>query len=391
MGMKLMLRAVVTAMCLVLAIVPALAEGVDFAASAEVYPDAWPDGAASLAEGLQALLEAASIDGQLVQNGDTFHLRFDFGFGAQGHRSTFEVFGVPSHYGVRSTLLGDTQLMVNNLALAEFGLKANNYLGVPLHRAALIAPYVHTSAWDVLAGAASPLLPEGDGTVVLSAQEAQELISGMLTLCEDDRTARCYVQALGIDPWGLADALYAICKDGLTVCRDGKTLTWSAGERMLMQSAADEGGFALTVDADVLQADVQVNRQMVFVSVNGDAVESPVYADVSVDPGQQVGVYAVTLRNPGGDAMLTATISTTDAKEPLLSADYTAEDITGVNVLSVNSETLAELMRIVGPDLLREGIQLLADAPAKAVQHLMDALDESGILPMLTDGLTQGF
>ncbi len=391
MGMNWMLRAVVTAMCLVLALVPAMAEGVDFAASFEVYPDAWPSGTESLAEGLQTLLEAAAIDGQLVQNGDAFHLRFDFGFGAQGHRSTFEVFGVPSHYGVRSSLLGDTQLMVNNLALAEFGLKANNYLGVPLHRAALMAPYVHTSAWDVLAGVMSPLLPETDGTVVLSADTARGVISQALTLCEQDRTVRCYVQALGIDPWGLADALYVICADGLTVCRDGKTLTWSAGERMLMRSAAGEGGFVMTVNADVLQADVKVNRHAVFVSVHGDAVESPIYVDVSVDPGQRDGVYAVTLRDPGGDAMLTATISTTDAKEPVLSADHTAEDITGVNVLSVNSETLAELMRIVSPDLLREGILLLADAPAKAVQHLMDALEESGILPMLTDALTQGF
>ena len=60
-------------------------------------------------------------------------------------------------------------------------------------------------------------------------------------------------------------------------------------------------------------------------------------------------------------------------------------------MLSVNGESLAALMEAIAPTLLPRCIALVAACPAPAVQALMDALDDSGVMPMLTDALRYGY
>lgn len=76
--------------------------------------------------------------------------------------------------------------------------------------------------------------------------------------------------------------------------------------------------------------------------------------------------------------------------EPASVPSYNAADMVGVNLLSVNDTTLAELMQRILEPLIRGGLPLLANAPAAGVQSLMDLLSDSGILSMLAGGNADG-
>ena len=76
--------------------------------------------------------------------------------------------------------------------------------------------------------------------------------------------------------------------------------------------------------------------------------------------------------------------------EPASIPNYTAADMVGVNLLSVNDTTLAELIQDILEPLVRGGLPLLVHAPAAGVQSLMDLLSDSGILSLLTEGNADG-
>ncbi len=344
-----------------------------------------------LDEGIAALLSAAEISGAYAADGDSFHASVNVGFAGQKVPARFEVYGVPSHFGVKSSLLGDTELMINNLALAEFGLKAYNYLGIPLHRASLLIPYVHTSAFEVLSNAVSPLLPREDCTITLSSEDVADLMASLALLCEEDRTVRCYLSALSLDAWTLADDLVESCASGLTIRREGDQLTWTAQGEDLLLFRQTERAFTFTLHVGgsmaYVHADWPDGSFCANIILQGEAFENRLLFDVNAAMHQDGWNIRISDKNGGMELHAALTLG---GAAGLSAPDYTADAIGGVNVLSVNGESLADLMAAAALNLIPGFISLVAAAPAQGVQSLMDMLDESGVLAMLSDALLNG-
>lgn len=367
----------------------AAAEDADFTLRFSVYPEHFPDALQPLADGLSALCGVSTVRGHFAAQEDAFVLSADVD--VNGCVIPLDVQGVPSHWRVTSPALGNTALLVNNLVLLEFGLKAEDYLNLPLQKAFLLIPYAHTSAWAVLADAVSPLLPDVDGESVLSAGACLELLDGLIALTENDRTVRCYLEALGVQTADLSLLAEDFAR-GVTVIRQGDSLCWMTGDVPLMAYACRDDGLSLNASLTGLTIALEWEsnyEEFRFsleahgalledtLSFHAEGIAAPDCLEITVCNAEQTPL--VTLH---------ADLATAESRPfPV----FTAAALDGVNVLSVNGESLAALMEAVAPTLLPRCIDLVAACPAPAVQALMDALDDIGVMPMLTDALRYGY
>lgn len=366
----------------------AAAEDADFTLHFTLYPEHFPDAMQPLAGGLAELCEVSVLRGHYAAQGDAFVLSADAE--VNGCVLPLDVRGAPSHWRIASPALGDTALLLNNLALLEFGLKAENHLGIPLQKACLLVPYAHTSAWAVLAEELSPLLPAGDGESVLDGEACLDLLDALIALAETDRTVRCYLDALGIR----TDALAELADDfdqGVTVIREGASLRWVAGDVPLM--AFEHGETGMTLDASLtgltigLEFDTHAEDFRFSLEARGALLNEDIL--ICADGMSAPDCLAVTVYNADKAPLVTMQADLASS-EGLPFPVFTAASLDGVNVLSVSGETLAGLMAEIAPTLLPRCIALIAAIPAQAVQSLMDALDNSGILPLLADALLYG-
>ncbi len=411
---------------------PALA-AVRFSVEAQVNADLYPADVRDWMAALAELAQAAAVEGVFQQEGERFSLDMavEIPHRADVNRTEVRVAGVPSHWQITSPMLGDTALMLNNLALLEFGVKAYNHLGLPVQNAALLVPYTHTSAWEALAAELAPLLPEEDGVTVLSAAEVGSLFSRISETVQIDRTLRCWVEAIGLQTGGdqliyaELDKLAATLPTcgALTVTRENGQLTWRCGDVDLLTHTLDGEGTqtllmwpglgAIWVDwqhsGGMLRCEVNVAFQplsghvklhwptrldvdesvSVAVDLKGTlAGDAPLRLFVE---GELAGGM-LTLRHLAADkatVLSTVTVATSPVEAPPL-PEWTGEDITGVNVLSLTGPTLGELMAQVRIPLVKGLMQLVAALPAKVCQTGMDWLEGSGILPLLTDAMQGG-
>ena len=367
----------------------AAAEEADFALRFRVYPEHFPDALQPLADGLSALCGVSTVRGHYAAQEDAFVLSADVD--VNGCVIPMDVQGVPSHWRVTSPALGNTALLVNNLALLEFGLKAEDYLGIPLQKAFLLVPYAHTSAWGILADAAAPLLPAGDGESVLSAGACLDLLNGLIALAENDRTVRCYLEALGVQTADLS-LLAEDFSRGVTVVRQGDSLRWLAGDVLLMAYACADNGLSLEVSLTgltiALEWEITSEAFRFTLEAHGALLEDTLsfHAEGIAAPD----CLEITVRN-AEQAPLVTLHADLAASESRPFPAFTDASLDGVNVLSVNGESLAALMEAIAPTLLPRCIALVAACPAPAVRALMDALDDSGVMPMLTDALRYGY
>lgn len=429
---RLLYRAAALALCTLLACTGALADGVRFTVSADLDPVQYPEEQRSLWDGIAALLDAASFEGTLATNDGSFDLALTMQTETKDGmlETPLHVFGVDSHWGVQSPLLGDMTLMVNNLALLEFGVKANNHLGIPLQQLCLLVPYAHTSAWDALRPVFTPLLPESEGEFVLSPDELRTFAIGFAEAAEYDRTVRCWIEAAGMSSGTdalifsllpeLPDYLAAIAPEGLTVIRTADTLTWKSGESTLLSLENIDRTTILSLALPEV-CEINMNlRDDVSVLTGSLHVESPVlHAECSLSlprslpmvipffmnieaEGPMVGepFHIVMDSEIHGDlivirqllpdhsrTMCTIFIGLTEYMPDVLPV-YTPANIAGVNILSATSDSLRELMGKIGEPLIDGMFDLIVALPARTVQTFMDVLEDSNILQLLTDALT---
>ena len=67
-----------------------------------------------------------------------------------------------------------------------------------------------------------------------------------------------------------------------------------------------------------------------------------------------------------------------------------AADLNGVNILSVNSDSLRALLSEVKWPLMNGLFDMVNAAPASAVQTLMDYAEDSGLIDLRLDSMSGG-
>ena len=410
-------------MCLLPAL--SLAEGVRFTLQADIDPVQLPQKHRQTLEGLASLADAAALAGTLQWHEGSFDLETALTLEGDGRplQVTLHLYGLDSHWGLTSSLLGDEALMINNAALLEFGMKARTWLGLPLDQAALLHPYTHAHSLAAARPLLAPLLPEACGTWALSQGELNALAEELYTLCCEDAALSRYLEAMGLLDGTLAllDALTAM-DTGLTVTRTEDSLLWEAGPVTLLSLKENEGTLLLDVQLPVLgslhgtlRQDAGFAAGAVRIQTAEGSTEASFTLPTNLDcplPGffltleHSEGSTTRTLRMEGERlgsvwvfhlyeapfeypwATVTATMTPFAPEEP---PRYTPEMIGGMNILSVNGDSLAALMQRIREPLLKGGFDLLVAAPADAVQTLMDLLEDAGVIDLLTDAMSGGY
>lgn len=429
MGLRRLLAALLVPALLVSG---ASAEGIRFSLSAHIDPAQYDTQSKALATGLSKLMEMLEVSGSVAWSDSSFELDTRFVLNDQEDEAlTLHLWGLDSHWGVASNWLGDTELMVNHLALMEFAVKTYRHLGLPLQWAALLAsPYASTSAYAPLGEAFAEL--RGETSRMISAEEALACARRVATLAEEDRALYYWVEAIGQQS-GCSEALRDLLRtlpdyvaatfpEGLTVELSETGEIWTAGEREIFRRSTENGTLTLSLDLPELLAfnlvfrhddllatgtmrlsSEWLNLEAVVTLPTSLPVRLPFSAQVDVE-GALLGdtpLHLVFMGEPQGDlvvirqllpdhsqTMMTLTLRLTewvDAPVP----DYHPEDIAGVNALSLSSETLAAFMQDVRGPLAKGGFAWLVDLPVQTCQAMMDMLEDSGILGTLTDALMQ--
>ena len=425
---SLMRRIASLALALLLALTPALADGMRFTLQATVHPDACTEDLPPLTSALALLLEAATLSGSFITDDGTFRLdaAIQLTDGAATGKADLHLFGIDSHWSIRSSLLGETELMVNCASLLPFGMKARDFLGLPLDAAALLVPYTHVDALSAAMDLLAPLFPAQDGKTSLTRAEIDAIVSGLERLCDEDPALNRYLEVTGLYRTA---KYYCSCYFGLpqwifsslTVKRDGKDLTWSAGVVTVLKirekdgrmtasftlptlasidaSLAEKNGQltgSITADMDSIQADIDFTLPTRLTSGISD-IRLTVDASSYLLPEDGFHLR-VTGHTQGNDLTLhllhpewNATILTVTGKLIPFASDplppCTPEDFTGFNILSVNSDSLQHLIRDVKWPLMTGLFELVAAAPARAVQQLMDYAEAAGLIDLLTSAL----
>ncbi|MBQ8556608.1 MAG: hypothetical protein IJ438_12175 [Clostridia bacterium] len=426
--MGLIRRAAAIAAALLLAVSSAWAEegtpAVRFTLSADLDAVQYPEAIRPYLEGLQSLLDAASFEGTLAAADGSFAL--DAAMLLGDTRTQGRIYGTQSHTGIASPLLGDTTLSVNHLSLLEFAVKGYNHLGLPLPGVALLVPYAHTSALAGIVQAAAPWLT---GTQEVSHAELHALAESIAALAEEDRALYYWLEAVGLATESGA-ALHELVRqlpayvdaafpNGLSVVQDDASLRWQNGEHTVLLYQLD--GVTTTLEialTDLLELSATLRQDASFATgslmMNSpilNAVVSfslptalPVTFPFSLHmeaecpvTGQPVQLLlegegrgsTLVIRQMKPDlsrTMLTITATLEPFTADALPA-YTPETIGGVNILSATGDSLSALLHQVRRPMLQGLYDLLVAAPPVSVQSLMDALEDSGILGLITDSM----
>ena len=376
MGMLLLRRLMALMLCLLLAITPAMGEGLRFDLHASVDPAACPKDLQPLMDGISQLLEAARLEGTIETNGAAFDLHTTFRLASNGNVATptLRVYGTDTHWGVQSSLLGDTELMINCAALLPFGEKARNWLGLPLDAAALLVPHTHADALSSAMAVLAPLFPQEDGKTVFSRAQLDAIVTELARLCDEDPALHRYLQTLGLYDTALRyyRAYFSIpgyLLPSMTVQRKGDTLKWTAGLITILnlQDQAEDLRFTFTLPTlaevkaslnckdDVWNGAVSldlgsIQLQGAFaapakltaasspVALTLDA-ESPRLPEdgihIRIEGETQANDISLRLLDPDDASVLLTLSGTLIPFEAKGLPQWTPDDFTGVNVLSV--------------------------------------------------------
>lgn len=425
-------RMIALTLCLLLTLPPALGEGLRFDLHASVDPSAYPQEMQTLMEGIAQLLEAACFEGTVTADGSAFDLDATLHLSSDGHTAepTLHVYGIDSHWGIESSLLGDTELMINCSALLPFGEKTRNYLGLPLDMAALLVPYTHKDAFAGVATVLAPLFPHSDSKTTFTRAQLDAVVGELVRLCDEDAALHRYLHVTGLyDAVLRCFSAYAELPgwllSSLTVQRKGDTLKWTtAGLVTLLSLEEKEDRFLLSFDLltlakvkatlirenDTLTGNALVDLGSVQMTSSfalpvqlSDTLSSVTFTlDAEAPQLPEEGLHIrITGQTQGNDLALRLLDPDTSAVllcvygklHPPYAADlpqWTPADFTGVNVLSVNGDSLRRLLTDVRWPLLEGVFDLIVAAPAPAVQTLMDYAEDSGLIDLLTDAMSGG-
>lgn len=426
----LLIRLLLLSLCLSLTASAALAEGVRFTLTADVNPSGFPDEQQRLMESVASLLDSLTVDGSWASHDGSFDLSaaFHLAPGDDAASADWRVYGLDSHWGVQSSLLGSADVMINHLALMEFAVKAYNLYGLPMPQLSLLSPYAHRSAFQTLREEAAPLLSPREEPHTISADELQTLAERIIALTEEDRALRYWCEvmriALGADRFDsflyeLPQIVAALCPDGLTVSRDDNTLSWSSGDIMLLSVQDDGQSFSAALalpglisagaaflygptfitgsvhtDCELLRADASFSLPVSLpvilpfsfsLEADGTLLSEPLHL-VFEGEGHGSTVYLRRLTPDHAAELMTVTAELTPFT-PHEAPAFTPENISGVNLLSVNSDSLAQWLSQARTPLLESCYRLVVCMPPTVCQTLMDTLEDSGLMDTLVDAL----
>lgn len=409
----------------------AQAEGLRFTLRVSVDADAYPPSIRPLAEDLAPLAEASVLSGTLARQGESFDLNLTLALGEnENARADVRLYGLPSHWGVTSPLLGNQALMVNHLAWMEFAVKAHNHLELPLRPLFLLSsPYAHTSALSGAGELCAQALGLNGTPRSVSAEALCALAEDLAALVETDRALYYWVEALGMESGAdelifsaleaLPDYVAAHFPEGLAVEETETALRWKNGDAVVLSLARTGDAQAVSLALPELltfRADVRAESGFMEGNVNVACAALTMDAAFCLPTALPVAeAFGLTVDASGplaGDAEVHLRLSGEPTAEgvvvkqylpeqesPLWTAEvdlaaaeldcpiYRPEDVAGVNVLSVTGPTLNALLAEVAEPMVKGVFPLLVEAPAVSCQALMDVLEARGILPLLLEGM----
>ncbi len=423
-------RILTLVLCLLMGMGVAMADGLQFTMTAQVEPEAYDAEFQPLMEGIASLLDIFRMEGTLAVSGPSFALDAALLTENEGRmtQTQLNVYGLKSHWGVRSSLLGEQELMVNASALLEFGQKVSNWLGLPLDKAALLVPYTHEYALQSTMETLSSLFPAEEGTYRFTRAELDGMAHELLALCEEDAALYRWLEVTGLYSTVTQTIesfldLPLLLVPGLRVTRTENSLIWdvtfvniltwewddcSTALRMHVPTKLSiEGGCTISdglMDAS-LHANIGADTSLdisCLLPVSLTARSNALYLEIDAAmPSLDDNGFHVTLHGSIRDQVLVMALPGQHGDHFTLTAhlspwvpdklpSYSPESLTGMNILSVNSDSLKELMHAIKRPLLTGLFDLLVVAPPQTVQALMDALEDAGVISLLTDALMGG-
>lgn len=427
-------RALALLLCLCLVPMAALASpgAVGFSLQAQLDPAGLPAAWHQNAQGIADLMDILHVEGTLATAPDgDFDLHTTLLLnGNEATRTQLRLCGNPSAWCVESSLLGDEAVLINLGGLLEFAMKGYHHLELPLQRVALlVSPYVHTSAFVGLNEVWQAALITPD-SLTLPQADLLALMQQLADVAASDRTLQHWIEAVALEA-GYDEPLKAFFAElpawaesitdetGLTITRDGSAERWQIAGHTLFTREAD-GSWALNVpaaldgmtlqaagspaalrlsllDADaqpLLRADASATALPdtlpisepfeVQLKAEGLLLPGPINLRCTGDPTADGAILRLFLDGaPLPCLTLTMTLSPADLPVP----DFPPEALQGFPILSSSDVTLATFVQAVQEPLIRGLWPLLVEIPASSFQTLMNAVEDSGILGVLTEGL----
>lgn len=412
-----------------------------YALNITMNADEYPAADQSLLTGIADLFNMLHVSGVYATDGTGFDNAVSLVLSNdEATRTGVEISGTPSHWYINSSLLGSETLMVNNLALLEFAMKAYAHMGMPLQYVALlINPYVHTSAFEWIQPQWTNTF-DGTRTRTVSRKDVLALAQYISDQGENTREFYYWVLAIardiGIDA-SIFDSLYflpdwagrVIDKKGILITVDETSEVWTTGKTTLFTRTVSDGAesWQLTLPADdygntleaayshsaeetafTLTISANAPGDKLSLAVTGDSLpeEFPFTGACSLqfDASGTILPQPVALRfnaiSDGyyfiftqtdattGNAMLTLSghVSPVTAPESLSYQSKRNND-NAVNLLSVNDASLAELLSSVARPLISGAWPLLVRLPASSFASLFELLDQYDVLEMVINSL----
>ena len=441
------LTALLVCLCL---LVPSLAgaegaQAVRFTLEAEMNADAYPEADRPLMDALSELIGIISLDGTFEYNEDCIDLNAQLLLDrAEETRTTFRLYGCESTWALKSSLLGDQQLFFPLTSLLEFCMKAYFHLNVPLQRVGLLlTPFVHKDAFATFTSMWHSVMNREEGTRVIPRADVLDLAGQIGDLAWTDRAFTYWVMSVGLESGydtAITDAFTSmqawadsfLGEEGVSVTVTGEDQTWATGGVTLFSRTVRDGwttlslslpatpegyvvsGFLTVLDTGAcLNADARltVTREdesildmrlsaddipLLISSAGPFAFSWDVTGDAAPDgihlrfEGENAdGAFTIRQKDAAtGDAMLTLRGTATPGQNvsPL---NWTARDLDGLAFFSVSDTTLSQFAADVLPTFAKGALPLLAHAPVKACQALMDLVTGTGILDLMTSSSTR--
>ena len=417
------------------------ARSVAFTLEGEMYPDAYPLKDQKLMQGLSELIGILTLEGTLqYDDAGALDLAADVLLdGDEETRTGVRVYGIETHWGVESTLLGDSGFSMNLQALLEFCMKAYFHLEIPLQRVGLLAtPYVHKDGLGALTSLWNPVMNAASDTRTIPRDEVLTMLRQISSVAENDRAFTYWVQALALEAGydGVISSFMSqlpewadgfLGEEGVVVTVDGENQTWTSGGTTLFSKTVRDGwttcslSLPASVDGYVLNAffSVQDKGSVFYADLrltvdqeDAGILDLRLSADAIPQHLPLTGTFALSydvtgeampdgfhLRFEGeaadgaftlhqkdavsGSTMLTlkGSVQPADVTSPLI---WTVSDLPELEFFSVNDVTLSRFVNDVKGPVIRGLLPLLIHAPMSACQSLMDLVTDTGIFDVLT-------
>lgn len=441
--MKPLRRLLACLTCLALLPFTALAEdapvGFSFNLSFDMDASAYPQADQAMLQGVADFLNILTVSGTAAVDAPSFDVNFDILLdGSEDTRTAFRLCGLDSHYQLESSLLGDQGLMMNNLALLEFAMKAYYHLEMPLQYVALlVSPFAHTTAFDWIRDPWNGVMHSAEGSRVIPREELMDLAAYIAENAEMDRAFYNWVAALTLD-LGYSDTILEslaclpewadgfLDEEGITVTVTGGTETWATGDVTLLTRAASGSGesWSLTLPASLDGSTAQVSFARtdggisLSILCEGEEENTLLDADIALaglpetlpfsgEASLRVHIGGEMLPDElnlhwqltsDGSAMTLAQLDA-DTLAPMLTVRgawaacqlpapaIAPVDLTGINIFSVNDESLKEFVNDVASPFVTGMIPLLLHMPLSSYQTLFGLLEQYGVLDLLAAGL----